>query len=91
MSVEEFDQAEASRLAVAQAADEGALDDDFILEAIEDGNKETVLLGLEKLSSLPFSLIERMIASKNAKVITSLVWKAGLSMRAAYSIQQTHR
>ncbi len=88
LSVEDVDRLEAARMTVDQALENGTLDDDFVLEAIEEGNKEMVLMGLESLSSLPYTLVERMVASKNAKVVTSLVWKSGLSMRAAYAVQQ---
>ena len=88
LSSEDADALSEVRQIIQEAMDAGTLDDEFLLEAIEEGNKELVMASLEVLSSLPYSLVERMIASKNAKVVTALVWKAGLSMRLAYAVQQ---
>ncbi len=88
LSVDEFDQREALRNRVDQAQDDAVLNDEYVLNAIKENNKELVLLALETLSELPLGLVDRMVASKNAKVVTALVWKAGLSMRVAYAVQQ---
>lgn len=88
LSVEDSDHRDALRETVVEAHQNEQLDDEFVLDAIDENNVELVLISLETLSALPYPLIERMIASKSAKVITALAWKARLSMRIAYAMQQ---
>ncbi len=39
------------------------------------------------LAELPMGLVERVLGAHSAKGITALVWKSGLSMRAAAKVQ----
>ncbi len=84
------DTAEAAQIAQDEAArawQEGRLDDTFVREAAEDGNRELVVESLALLTRLAPSLVNRIIESRQGKAITSLAWKAGLSMRVALKVQ----
>jgi hypothetical protein len=39
------------------------------------------------LSNASRAVVEKVLSSRSAKAITSLVWKAGLSMRIAFKMQ----
>jgi uncharacterized protein (DUF2336 family) len=73
---------------VEAAAKAGRLDDSFLETAIDNGNREVVVLCLAKLARLSDSIVRRMLMTRSAKPITSLVWRAGLSMRSAFKIQR---
>ncbi len=84
---EDVDERESHASMVDLAQDRGELDDGFVLDAIEDGNRQLVLISLQSLSGLSDETVERMVASKNASFVTALAWKSGLSMRVAYALQ----
>jgi uncharacterized protein (DUF2336 family) len=63
------------------------LDQEAILEAIEQRDREFVISALSLLSGLLRETVERIIQSKNARAVTALSWKSGLSMRTAIQIQ----
>jgi uncharacterized protein (DUF2336 family) len=65
----------------------GKLDDSFVESAAEAGRKETVIASLALLAKVPAETVRRIVQSGVAKAITALVWRAGLSMRAAFKIQ----
>lgn len=65
----------------------GKLDDAFIENAIEQGSRETVIASLALLAGIAPDLAARIFQTGSAKPITSLVWRAGLSMRVAFKIQ----
>lgn len=65
----------------------GKLDDTFLENAAEQGSKETVIAALALLANIPVDVAARIFQTGSAKPITSLVWRAGLSMRAAFKIQ----
>jgi uncharacterized protein (DUF2336 family) len=73
---------------VEAAAKAGKLDDSFLENAIDSGNREVVVLALSKSAQLSDSIVRRMLMTRSAKPITSLVWRAGLSMRSAFKIQR---
>jgi uncharacterized protein (DUF2336 family) len=72
---------------VAAAWKEGRLDDAFVESAITAGRRETVIAALATLSGIPEDTARRVMLSGSAKALTSLVWRAGLSMRVAFKIQ----
>jgi uncharacterized protein (DUF2336 family) len=72
---------------VAVAWKEGRLDDSFIEGAILAGRRETVICAVATLARIPEETARRVLQSGSAKAITSLVWRAGLSMRIAFKIQ----
>ena len=72
---------------VIAARDAGKLDEIYVEEAVEAGQREVVIEALAVLSNASRAVVEKVFSSRSAKAITSLVWKAGLSMRIAFKIQ----
>ncbi|MDF2366591.1 DUF2336 domain-containing protein [Sneathiella sp.] len=66
---------------------ESTLDEDAIADAVDLKDQEFVVTALSLLSKYSAKKINTMMASRNGKVVTSLCWKAGLSMRLAFKIQ----
>jgi hypothetical protein len=56
-------------------------------DAIEVGNREGVFEALALLAGVKRNAVDRIVASRNAKAVTALAWKAGASMRTAFKIQ----
>lgn len=73
---------------VEAAAKAGKLDEVFVEAAAETGKREVIILALIKLSGVPEKTVRRMLMTRSAKPVTALVWRAGLSMRAAFKIQR---
>ncbi len=65
----------------------GKLNDKQLVEAIDDKQTSFVMNALSLKSEFPLQTVKLMINSRNPKVVTSLCWKAGLSMRTALKIQ----
>jgi uncharacterized protein (DUF2336 family) len=65
----------------------GKLDDAFVESAAEAGRREAVVAALSLLAKVPAEIVRRILQSGAAKGATALVWRAGLSMRAAFKIQ----
>ena len=65
----------------------GKLDDAFVESAAEAGRREAVVAALSLLAKVPAEIVRRILHSGAAKGVTALVWRAGLSMRAAFKIQ----
>jgi len=65
----------------------GKLDDGYVIEAAQDGQREIVVAGLSLLSDVSADMVHRIFQSASAKAVTALVWRAGLSMRVAFKIQ----
>jgi uncharacterized protein (DUF2336 family) len=76
-----------AKAAVESALAAGKLDDEFVLEAIEAGDRRTVSYALVALSKLPKSIVDRILVSQSGKAITALAWRARLSMRVAVKVQ----
>jgi uncharacterized protein (DUF2336 family) len=66
---------------------QGQLDDAYVVEAVAQGRREIVIAALSLLSDVPSEMVHRIFQSGSAKAVTALVWRAGLSMRAAFKIQ----
>lgn len=81
--------AETAERIVRRAREQGRLDAGFVSEAAEAGHGEQVILALTLLSGLQPAAVRRVLASRNGKAITALVWRARLPMRVSVSIQ-TH-
>lgn len=82
--------AEAPAAASRQVAPETGMDDDdrSLAEAAAAGRLDVVVAALAMRSGLPDALVRRVIATRNGKAITALVWRAGLGMRFAVKVQQ---
>lgn len=72
---------------VDQALAEGKLDDEFVAEAIDAGDRRRVLCALAALAKVEKPVAERILISQSGKAITALVWRAKLAMRTAVKIQ----
>lgn len=82
-SGEELEEAERAKQMLAA----GLLDDDAVEAAVAAARRSFVMHALSLKSGLPTARIERIARSRSAKGITSLTWKAGLSMRTALRLQ----
>ena len=74
-------------LQVAAVAQDGLLNGDFVEAAAEAGNKEAVIAALAALARTPTTTVRRILDSRSAKAVIALVWRARLSMRVAFMIQ----
>jgi hypothetical protein len=72
---------------VVAARERGALDEHYVEEAVETGQRDIVIEALALLADAQRSVIERIFSSRSSKAITALAWKAGLSMRIGFKIQ----
>jgi uncharacterized protein (DUF2336 family) len=72
---------------VALAVHEGNLNDEFVEDVAEVGNKDAVIVALATLAQVPPQIVRRIIEARSAKAIIALVWRARLSMRVAFKIQ----
>lgn len=71
-----------------QTESEGVNEEEFLCRAINDGNFEAVYAEISHRSRLRTVFVRRALICKNAKVITALCWKAGLSAAMAEMIQK---
>ena len=67
----------------------GKLDDSFVAAAAEACQKDTVARALSVLSKVDEAVVRRILDSGSAKAVTALCWRAGLSMRIAFKLQNT--
>lgn len=73
----------------AQSAPEmDPADERSLAEAAEAGRLDVVVAALAARTGLPAALVRHVIATRNGKAITALVWRAGLGMRFAVKVQQ---
>ncbi len=78
---------EKAAAAVSAALKSRTLDEAFVAEAAESGHKETVALALAELAHVPADTARKILAARNARPITALVWRAKLAMRVSFKIQ----
>ena len=67
----------------------GRLDDAFVAAAAEACQKDTVVCALAVLAKTDAAIVRRVLDSGSAKALTALAWRAGLSMRIAFKLQNT--
>ena len=65
----------------------GKLDEPCIAEAIEGGDRAFVAAALALRTVQSAETVTRLLASRSAKAIVALAWKAGLGMRTAVRLQ----
>jgi uncharacterized protein (DUF2336 family) len=65
----------------------GMLNDAFITNAVAAHRKETIVCALSILAGVDRTVVRMILDSQGAKAITALAWKAGLTMRTAFSLQ----
>jgi uncharacterized protein (DUF2336 family) len=73
--------------AIAAAKAENRLDDLFVEQAAQAGQREVVLLALASLAHVTEQTVKKILDAGSAKPIVALVWHAHLSMRVAFKIQ----
>lgn len=76
-----------ARHSVSSLHSTGSLDDGKIEAALNMGDYAFVTQALAKLSGFSSSKVERILRSENAKAVTALCWKAGISMRNCLQVQ----
>jgi uncharacterized protein (DUF2336 family) len=72
---------------LAKLHSEGKLDGQFICDMIDNGRRGVVVEALARLAKMPVAKVKDILESRNGMVITSLCWKAGLTMRTALRLQ----
>ena len=73
--------------AVRRALQTGALDDNFILSAIENKDRTSVIHAIAALIKRPPPVVEKILDAQSARAVVALCWYAGLSMRTALKVQ----
>ena len=66
---------------------DGRLGEELILDAISWNDRPFLFASLAILSRVSQKTVESVLGAQNARVITALSWKAGLSMRVALQLQ----
>ncbi|HKY18464.1 MAG TPA: DUF2336 domain-containing protein [Rhizomicrobium sp.] len=72
---------------VAAAKKDGRLDNAFVEQAAQLGQREIVVVALAQLANISEQAVKKILTSGNAKPLVALVWHTHLSMRAAFKIQ----
>jgi uncharacterized protein (DUF2336 family) len=85
--VDAVEAAAAAADSIARAKVEHRLNGDFVEDAALSGHRESVILALAELALVPAHSVRRILASRRAKPLVALVWRAKLSMRVAFKIQ----
>ena len=65
----------------------GKLTEDAVLASLAAGDRVFVSAALAVRANLPPSVVTQIVASRSAKAMVSLAWRAGLSMRVATQLQ----
>ena len=65
----------------------GRLDEAIIMSAVSTNNMEFVISALALRAKVSLERASKIVATQSAKGLTSLAWRAGLSMPAAVSLQ----
>lgn len=79
--------ADTVRADVLKAYETGELTEDYVERAALAGQREIVFESIAVLAPAHRTTVDKVFASRSAKAITALCWKAGLSMRIAFKIQ----
>jgi uncharacterized protein (DUF2336 family) len=66
----------------------GKLNDGFVEDAAESGQRETIIAALALLARAPVEIVQKILQTGTARPLTALVWRADLSMRVAFKIQR---
>lgn len=66
----------------------GLFNDQWVIEQLETGRRLVITLAIGLAAELAPRIVRRMVDSKSGRVICALCWKAGLSARTAYDVQQ---
>lgn len=67
---------------------QGKLTEELLTEQIQHNYKEAVIAGISLLSKVPVFVLNYAFASGNAKLVSSVCWKSGMSMQFSYHMQK---
>jgi uncharacterized protein (DUF2336 family) len=65
----------------------GMLDDEFVLSAIKNRQKQLLTHCLALMAELSVVVVEKVLSSKNGRAVTAMCWMAKLKMRTAIEVQ----
>lgn len=85
--VESHDPAETPERRARRLHDRGLLDEVAVGDALSWGENDFVRAAVSLMADVPRVAVEGIIASRDARAVTALCWRAGLSMRCAMQIQ----
>ena len=77
----------AERTRAVTMHDQGQLDELSLSEALTAGRRAFVMAALSVRSGLTEGVVHSMMSSGNAKAVTALAWKAGMTMEFAEQLQ----
>lgn len=66
---------------------EGKLDAGRLMDAVNSGKRRFATAALAALAGLKYEMARDLLATRSAKAVTALAWKAGLEMRDAIQVQ----
>ena len=67
---------------------QGKLTEDVIKKAIDVNDSHFTHYAISHMSGLPSEVVTKMLGSGSGKAVTSLCWKAGMTMRIAVQLQR---
>ncbi len=73
---------------VRQLEATGKLDNKMIGRSIHAGDYEFTMAAMIVRSGLSLNIVEKIFSARSAKGVVAVAWKAGLTMRMAYYVQQ---
>ena len=82
------DEEEEAASRVRRLQKDGLLDEETVLGALEDGDRSFVMHAVAVKTGVPYDTVDRLMRTRDARVVTALAWQAKLSMRAAMRLQQ---
>ena len=67
---------------------QGKLTEDVVKKAIDVNDSHFTRYAISHMSGLPSEVVTKMLGSGSGKAVTSLCWKAGMTMRIAVQLQR---
>ena len=67
---------------------QGKLTEDVVKKAIDINDSHFTRYAISHMSGLPSEVVTKMLGSGSGKAVTSLCWKAGMTMRMAVQLQR---
>jgi uncharacterized protein (DUF2336 family) len=67
---------------------QGKLTEDVVKKAIDVNDSHFTRYAISHMSGLPSEIVTKMLGSGSGKAVTSLCWKAGMTMRMAVQLQR---
>lgn len=77
---------EADRQAI-ELFTQGTLDPEYVMAALDSGEREFVISAISLLANLQKRIVKSIFEGADPKAVTSVAWKAGISMRNAIQLQ----